>query len=534
MNPRLAFRITSALTLVLALFGSQALADRLGLIEQRGILIVGVKSDYPPFGMRDLSGRLVGFEPDLAADLAKRLGVGLRLVAVSTTSRLQKLEEGVIDLVVATMGDTLERRQIATLIEPDYYASGATVLATPHIKLSDWQDLRGKKVCATQGSYFNRAMAQRFLLDLQVFNGTRDATMALRDGRCIGWLYDDTAIPNLLHDPGWEHYQTPLPSTMISPWAIAIAASEHDSRLERAISDAVADWHRSGWLIEKERQWGIKPSRFLADMHKLWTSAGPDGKALCTRLDGGAWPAECRNKALLTSTEVGGLQHIGLLIKEWTGLNLSVFYDGYDRSRFLWGLWKTLQLMGVCVLGSLIIGCLGALLAESGLPLARPLVSAGATLGRMTPPLLLIYLIFFGIGHMTVARYGWSLDNFTVVAVCLSIYAGSANAFALIEASAALNSQQPGFALRWHNLPQGLQLAYAPIVASLVNVVKATGMASVIAVPELISVATAIIADQGNAAVMMNVLMITYFFLVMIVVRIFDYIEHRFLHRGGH
>jgi len=50
-------------------------------------------------------------------------------------------------------------------------------------------------------------------------------------------------------------------------------------------------------------------------------------------------------------------------------------------------------------------------------------------------------------------------------------------------------------------------------------------MASAIAVPELISASTAIVAEQGNAAVMMNVLMIAYFLLVMGVVRLFNCLE---------
>jgi polar amino acid transport system substrate-binding protein len=74
-------------------------------------------------------------------------------------------------------------------------------------------------------------------------------------------------------------------------------------------------------------------------------------------------------------------------------------------------------------------------------------------------------------------------------------------------------------------------LAYTPVVAILVNVVKATGMASVIAVPELISASTAIVAEHGNTGVMMNVLMITYFLLVLLVVRLFAALERRVLQR---
>lgn len=511
-----------------------ARADRLDLIHKRGTLIVGVKADYPPFGMRAANGQLVGFEPDLAAELARRLGVGLQLTAVTSTNRLQKLEEGAIDVVIATLGDTPQRRRIATLIEPHYYASGVTVLAPSDTRLTSWADLRGRRVCATQGAYFNREMAQRYLLDLQIFNGVRDARLALRDGRCIAWLYDDTALANLRLDADWTNYRTPLPPTLLSPWAIAIANTESGSRLERAIADAIADAHRNGFLIDAERRWNIAPSRFLADTQQRWTQVGTDGKRVCTRLSSGEWPAECRDVSRLTSTEVSGLRHFGLLIRERTGLDLTFLYNAYDRDQFLHGLWLTVQLLVACIIGSLLLGCLGALAAESGIPFLRGWVRATAMIGRMTPPLLLIYVVFFGIGHLVVTRFGWPVDGFLVASTCLSLYAGCSTVLALLDACAVLKERLPGFTLRWKTLPQALPLAYTPVVAILVNVVKATGMASVIAVPELISASTAIIAEHGNAGVIMNVLMITYFLLVLLVVRLFAVIERRVLQYEPH
>ncbi|HOW74664.1 MAG TPA: transporter substrate-binding domain-containing protein [Candidatus Competibacteraceae bacterium] len=521
-----------ALTSILA--SGEARADRLDLIHKRGTLIVGVKADYPPLGMRDANGQLVGFEPDLAAELARRLSVGLQLTAVTSANRLQKLEEGAIDMVIATLGDTPQRRRIATLIEPHYYASGVTVLAPADTRLSRWTDLRGRKVCATQGAYFNREMAERYLLDLQIFNGIRDARLALRDGRCIAWLYDDTALVSLRLDPEWANYRTPLPSTLVSPWAIAIAAAESGSRLEHAIADVVADAHRSGWLIAAEQRWNLPPSSFLAEAHQRWTRIGTDGQPVCARLASGEWPAECRDASRLTSTEVSGLRHFGLLIRERTGFDLTFVYDAYDRGQFLTGLWLTVQLLVACTLGSLLVGCLGALTAESGIPLLGGWVRATAAIGRMTPPLLLIYLVFFGLGHLIVTRFGWPVDGFLVATACLSLYAGCSTVFALLDASVVLKGRQPDFALRWKTLPQALRLAYTPVVAILVNVVKATGMASVIAVPELISASTAIVAEHGNTGVMMNVLMITYFLLVLLVVRLFAALERRVLQRDVH
>jgi len=118
----------------------------------------------------------------------------------------------------------------------------------------------------------------------------------------------------------------------------------------------------------------------------------------------------------LTSTDVGGLHRIGLLVKERTGVDLTIFYDGYDRNLFLSGIGMTLRLMAGSIIGSLLLGCLGALVAESGVPWLGGLVRLTVALGRMTPPLLLIYLVFFGLGHIVVSRFGWTFDG-SVIAI---------------------------------------------------------------------------------------------------------------------
>ena len=119
-------------------------SDRLAQIKRRGTLIVGVKTDYPPFGTVNAAGLPVGFEHDLAEDLARRIGVALTKVSVTSANRLQKLAEGSVDVVIATQGDTAERRKIATQIEPNYYASGVTLFVPPDSTLRDWSEVRGQ------------------------------------------------------------------------------------------------------------------------------------------------------------------------------------------------------------------------------------------------------------------------------------------------------------------------------------------------------------------------------------------------------
>ena len=81
-----------------------------------GQAAVGKKADYKPWGYRDSSGEIVGMEIDMAKDVAAKMGVDLELVAVQSSNRMQFLEQGKIDLMIATMSDRKDRREIVGIV----------------------------------------------------------------------------------------------------------------------------------------------------------------------------------------------------------------------------------------------------------------------------------------------------------------------------------------------------------------------------------------------------------------------------------
>ena len=502
---------------------SAARADRLELIENRGQIIIGVKADYPPFGMVDSAGRLVGIEADLAADLARRLGVGMRLLAVTSGNRLQKLEEGSVDLIIATLGDTAQRRTIATLLEPGYFSSGANIMLRPSPRpVGEWQDLLGQKVCATLGALFNPVIGQRYLLDLQVFKDNRDVKLALRDGRCVGWLYDDIAILNELKSPEWLGYSMPLDSVVTTPWAIALAREERNGRLARQVADIVADWHRSGFLIETMQRWGMPVSSYLETMRTLWSARDEQGQYVCRMQPDGSWPTACRDESRLTVDDVAGMERLVLLIRERTGLNFSFLRSPFEQHQLEQGIRSTVILILGSILGSIAVGLAGAAVIARRVPVLSGLVASLATFLRMTPPLLLIYVVFFGVGYHLAVRTGLTLNALVVAAVCLSAYAGATNLSAFLEAWDVLARRDSSPSAR-----AVFALAYAPVMGSCVNIAKATGMASAIAVPELVYASASIVAQEGNPDVMMNLLLVVYFLLILGVVATFEQVRRR-------
>lgn len=273
MNRRL---FLGAALAVLAAFAigapAEAQQNTLEKIKQRGKLIVGVKNDYKPWGFLDPSGALKGMEIDMAADVAKRLGVGIELVPVVASNRQEFLQQGKIDLIIATMGDNPKRREVIGMIEPNYYAGGTNVLAPKKAGLKKWADLKGKKVCAIQGAYYNKRVQELYGPDLQAFAGIPEALTALGAGNCVGFVYDNTFIESTLAagDAKWKDYEMPLVTEDEQPWAVAVPLPELNGPWGEFMKKVSVEWHKNGTLLALEKKWGIKQSPFLAEMNKKY------------------------------------------------------------------------------------------------------------------------------------------------------------------------------------------------------------------------------------------------------------------------
>lgn len=261
--------------LVLALLLLAAIAparadDTLAAIKQKGVLTVGVKNDYRPWGFLDPSGKIVGLEIDLATEVAQRLGVKLEMIPVTAANRMEFLRQGRIDLIVATLGDTADRRKVIGMVEPNYYAGATNVLAPKSAKLKSWSDLKDRDVCAVQGAYYNRRVSQLYGPKLVVFPAVPDALNALAGGNCVAFLFDNTLIVSTLSsgDPKWAGYEMPLVSEDPQLWAIGIRLEDVGAPFGKFMSQISTEWLKSGHIIALEKKWGIEPSPYLMEEQK--------------------------------------------------------------------------------------------------------------------------------------------------------------------------------------------------------------------------------------------------------------------------
>ena len=260
------FLITSFITSLalgnLAVAG-QCTNDVWNKVMKRGKVVIGVKADYKPWGYRSSNGDLVGMEIDMAKDVASAMNVNLELVPVQSSNRMQFLEQGKIDMMIATMSDRVDRRKIVGITQPNYYTSGTNIMSPKALGLTSWEALRGKPVCGKQGAFYNKIVADRYGAKIVAFTGNAEAKQALRDKKCIAWVYDDSSIMSDLSSGEFNDFEMPLASEDDNPWGLAVPLAEKDCIFGNFMSGMTFNWHQSGRLIELEQDHGIQSTNYL-------------------------------------------------------------------------------------------------------------------------------------------------------------------------------------------------------------------------------------------------------------------------------
>jgi ABC-type amino acid transport substrate-binding protein len=238
-----------AVAVVLAVTTRAYAESSLDDIRARGVLRVGVKTDAPPFGSRDANGRPIGFEIDLARYLARVLFDDerrARFVPVTTATRFAELHAGCVDLLIATVTATEERRQLAELSEP-YFVSASLVLVPAGSGVSGLGDLAARRVAVVRGSVQERDVAERQPHALlTTVASVAEGAQAVKRGHVDAFVYDDVTLLTLAqHDPALRVTGGPL-----APRGYVAAARKGDAGLIRWLDGWLARMRRDGSYVE--------------------------------------------------------------------------------------------------------------------------------------------------------------------------------------------------------------------------------------------------------------------------------------------
>lgn len=166
-------------------------------VLDRGSLVVGVRSSTPGFGFKDNNGELVGFDIDLAREVARGLfGDANKItfqVLPTGAERIPALVSGRVDAVVSQFSVFVERAQVAGFTLPYCNANFSAMVRadSPYQKNAD---LNGKVVTTRQGAELDKLILGAIpKAQIQSYPSLSDALTAFQQGRAEAFFDDHAA-----------------------------------------------------------------------------------------------------------------------------------------------------------------------------------------------------------------------------------------------------------------------------------------------------------------------------------------------------
>jgi polar amino acid transport system substrate-binding protein len=502
------------------------------LCEKR--LRVGLRAYYPGFSVRGDDGAFAGFEPDIARRIAAFLGVRLVTVAVDPKRRIPMLAGGQVDLVIATMGHTIERGAEVTVIRPHYYVSQTAVVGAVKSAVANWDDLGGRTVCLPLGASSNIIFA-RHNIRILTFDRPEQLLDALRFNKCAFIVHDDTFFAQSLTDPAWSSQFGIKFRFAPLPWGMAVAR-ENTGQFAALLEALSVGFHADGVFLQLAAANRIDPS-FLETEHKRWAdnscvaaNGAPLGNCLMPPVNN-ARPADTSYVA----QQATWLEHAAA---GWFGVkvDLSVFKNRDTLGLVLEGIAYSLALIvgtlistTICALG------FGRVMVFGPVPVRR-CVRAFTAIAQVTPlPLLMFfaYVVAGGIAHYT------ATIALAAAVSAIGLYNGSNAARAIDEAHQTLlrPAISPGgseIAGDRGSFMRAVSLADVQLVAFLINAAKGSPAAGMIGVPEFLNVITDLTADSRDRITMYLMLLLFYVSLVLVVIWLLSVLRSRLESRTGH
>ncbi|MGH1492905.1 MAG: transporter substrate-binding domain-containing protein [Acidimicrobiales bacterium] len=232
-------------------------------VSASGVVRIGVRNDNPPMSFTDDGGEWVGFDIDLANAMATQLGHELELVPVDGTTRISFLEDGQVDMSVASMNHTRSREEAIDFSITYFWDNQSFLVRTDTYQSID--ELIGQTVAANAGSSvidsWNAYVAERDgeTPEIVEFDDKLAAMQALRDGAVEGYSEDNITLlslaagdPNLTLLPGGHN-----------PVQFGIGVPENDSEWRDEINLALQELWKSGQFQEIYERWFEGPDRII-------------------------------------------------------------------------------------------------------------------------------------------------------------------------------------------------------------------------------------------------------------------------------
>jgi polar amino acid transport system substrate-binding protein len=232
-----------------------AAADELDEVKTRGKLIVGVSDTTPPFSFKkEGSAEVVGYDIDIVNAVARRMGLPVETVSLSSAERIPLIQQGKIDFAATSMTRTAER-----LKEVDfsyiYFVTPHAVIVQKASGITSVHQLAGKKASSastsTAGPNLKEAEPK---VELVYVRDYAQAFSLLKEGKVDAFPTDESVLRAIVKQDGHPDDYVFL-SDFTKSRDVGFALKKDEPRFKEAVNKALLDVEASGDAAKIFESW---------------------------------------------------------------------------------------------------------------------------------------------------------------------------------------------------------------------------------------------------------------------------------------
>jgi len=230
-------------------------------IKKRGTVVVGLDDSFVPMGFREKSGKLVGYDIDLARAVFKLYGVKVSFQTIDWSMNATELRNGTIDLIWNGYTKNPQREKVVAFSNT-YLKNKQVLVSLKKNHINSFNDMTGKTLGAQSGSsgYESLENNPKLLKDKIAkktpiqYDTFTNAFLDLNAGRIKGLLIDSVyANYYIKHEANSAAY-TETQGTFGSE-DFAVGLRKGDTTMKAKINAGLKTLKANGTLAKINKKW---------------------------------------------------------------------------------------------------------------------------------------------------------------------------------------------------------------------------------------------------------------------------------------
>jgi polar amino acid transport system substrate-binding protein len=228
-----------------------SLADELDTIKEKGVMRIAMSGAYPPFNFVNEQNEVVGFDPAIGTEIAKRMGLKTEIITTAWDGIIGGLLANKYDAIVGSMSITPERQKVVDFVGP-YYTTKRAVFTKKDSGITSVSQLKDVTVGVTLGET-HEEWAREQGYTVKTYKGLPELPLELQNGRVDVFIADSIAAILAMKKNNYDFVM--LPDLETESVGAGIAIRKGNPELASAMQKALDSMMEDGTYLEIANKW---------------------------------------------------------------------------------------------------------------------------------------------------------------------------------------------------------------------------------------------------------------------------------------